>query len=645
MAINYAFLVAAPMLQDSFVDKDGAPMANGTVTAYQDDNRQVLKNWYYQTGQPGNYNYLPLPIPLTLSSAGSICDVNGNDIITFYYPIDELDNQTRQAYFFVIQNQSQTYAFTRANFPYEFQSQSIVATGNNLENYIINNRFWRNIGSINATNLTNNFLTAYNTGTNAYYTTLAPSQHDSFSMPDINFIKDVNGAVDTITFNLFPSNVTLIGDIAPEYYINHNCTGVAAENFKVYQFPISLHNLTLSGQFFNFKFQAQAVSTPVQVTISIYKFLGTGQTSPAPTLFETLTIGTAWSAYTLQGNLPLATAPAASDYTYDDALYLQIGMPVNTTFDLNFALPSIYLSLELPSNNFQTYDQIDSIINTPRTGDIRQSLNSWFYFGWLPMNNGTIGSANSNATTRANADAWPLFNLLWTSFHSYGFAAFPIYTSAGANSTYGATAIADWNANKQLALTQMMGQVILGTVPVSALLAATATFTGYASTFTASNSSGLLITLGQSMNAFKGMPVTFSNVGGALPTGLSVNTIYYITSDNSNPGASFHVSTTFVNAMAGTAITWTDAGSGTNNVSVAPAGAIEGEYSHTQLVNELATHSHAASSGSFMISGIVGLGSGSTEFASTAANTATQGNSQPFNVTQPSTYCNIYIKL
>src|SRR5271163_2202471 len=84
-------LVAAPMLQDSFVDKDGTPMSGGTITCYHDNSRTTLKNWYYQSGTPGAYTYITLPNPLTLSAAGTICDINGVDTIPFFYPWSETD--------------------------------------------------------------------------------------------------------------------------------------------------------------------------------------------------------------------------------------------------------------------------------------------------------------------------------------------------------------------------------------------------------------------------------------------------------------------------------------------------------------------------------------------------------------------------
>src|SRR5271155_5775489 len=104
MPINTDLLIAAPILQDALVDRDGTPMSAGTVTCYQDNSRTTLKNWYYQSGTPGNYTYITLPNPLTLSAAGTICDGNGVDTIPFFYPYSELDDEVFQPYYITIIN-------------------------------------------------------------------------------------------------------------------------------------------------------------------------------------------------------------------------------------------------------------------------------------------------------------------------------------------------------------------------------------------------------------------------------------------------------------------------------------------------------------------------------------------------------------
>jgi hypothetical protein len=67
--------------------------------------------------------------------------------------------------------------------------------------------------------------------------------------------------------------------------------------------------------------------------------------------------------------------------------------------------------------------------------------------GWVKGNGGTIGSAASNATTRANADTLNLYTLFWNNFSN---TILPIQDSTGAPTTRGASAVADFNANKRL---------------------------------------------------------------------------------------------------------------------------------------------------------------------------------------------------
>jgi hypothetical protein len=67
--------------------------------------------------------------------------------------------------------------------------------------------------------------------------------------------------------------------------------------------------------------------------------------------------------------------------------------------------------------------------------------------GWLFANGNTIGNAASNATSRANADTTTLYSRLWNSDTNL-----VIYTSAGVVTTRGASAAADFAANKALAL-------------------------------------------------------------------------------------------------------------------------------------------------------------------------------------------------
>ncbi len=80
--------------------------------------------------------------------------------------------------------------------------------------------------------------------------------------------------------------------------------------------------------------------------------------------------------------------------------------------------------------------------------------------GMLLCSGKTVGDASSNATARANADMSALFTHLWTIGNADG--SLVIYTSAGATSTFGASASADWSAHKAIALPDMRGRTSAG---------------------------------------------------------------------------------------------------------------------------------------------------------------------------------------
>jgi hypothetical protein len=629
MAINPALLISAAILQDYFSDNaTDTAMSAGVITCYQDNSRTTLKNWYYQSGSPGAYTYVPLDNPLTLSAAGTITDPNGNDTIPFWYPYSELDNETPQPYYVTVDNSNGQRQFTRQNFPFVSPANS-SSENPTFKNLIVNNVFWRNKG----TSITLTDEESY---------TLAPSQHDGYlpTMADITFIKNATGAMDVISFNQFATD-QLTGDANPEYYLNFQCSSSgSSETLKYIQIPIALHLANLNGySTASVSIWCQNVggSTNNTLTLTLYPFLGTGNSVTIPNPIGTITASTTWQKKVFNFAFPTQSIPISGS-PGDDAWFLLIGFPVGVQFNMNIAKPSVYLSTTIPSDDFDTYEYVSGTIDSPRTGDVRTSLNTYQPFGWVPMNNGTIGNASSSATARANIDTWPLFSLIWNQFSAYTNGTTNVLAqmvnSSGSHVAYGASAIADWNANNSIALTQTMGKVILGTVPVPSLTNA------FTNTFTASNSGGnLLITSSGNINTFTGMPVYFENTGGSLPGGLSANTIYYVATFTTN---AFSVATSFANAIAGTVIAYSSAGSGTNTFFEAFNNTVEGEYAHTQLLAELAAHTHTIPVGTGASTSTVGNnGAANTG----TANTGSTGSSTPFNVTQPGVFLNLYMKL
>jgi hypothetical protein len=459
---NINLLVAAPMLQDAFVDKNGSPMAGGTITCYHDNARTILKNWYYQSSNfadaEGNYTYSTLPNPLTLSAAGTITDINGVDTIPFFYPYDENDDTIRDPYYITIVNHFNTNQITRPNFP--FLGAQIVPTNevdDSINNLIINGSFWRNIQP-NSLGITP--FTSVTLGTN---TVVAPSQHDALRLPDIQFFASNNSGADTATFTPFPLGFGQPASPAllPEYYLSHASNAGSGVVQRAYFFPIATHINNLDEVPFTFSILGQtgggASST---ITIFILQDPGTGGTTPNPSGIElgTITLSTTWQQYSFTGIFP-STQGCVLGPGSDDGMYLVVQMPLNAQSVINFTKPSIYLTENvIPENDFQTYDQINSIISSPRTGDLRVSVNAFAPYGWVAANpSGTIGTAASGATSRPNADTWPLYLLIYTSV-SDTFA--PVTGGRTAPGTTPANAFTDFTLNKSMNLPFTAGRLL-----------------------------------------------------------------------------------------------------------------------------------------------------------------------------------------
>jgi microcystin-dependent protein len=85
------------------------------------------------------------------------------------------------------------------------------------------------------------------------------------------------------------------------------------------------------------------------------------------------------------------------------------------------------------------------------TGDVKVAYGTQTITGWVRFNGRTIGSATSGATERANADTQALFQYLWTTDSA-------LAVSGGR----GASSIADWTANKTIALPDGRGRAMAG---------------------------------------------------------------------------------------------------------------------------------------------------------------------------------------
>lgn len=103
------------------------------------------------------------------------------------------------------------------------------------------------------------------------------------------------------------------------------------------------------------------------------------------------------------------------------------------------------------ADNTQLLQAIEILAIGWSTGDVKLTLAAAAPVGWVLANDGSIGSATSGATTRANADCEDLFTLLWTNVSD---------SYAPVSGGRGASAAADWAANKTIGLTKMLGRAL-----------------------------------------------------------------------------------------------------------------------------------------------------------------------------------------
>lgn len=424
-----------------------------------------------------------------------------------------------------------------------------------FQNYIANNQFINQIGSTDTTNITN--------------IVVAPSNHKGFTPaasnplvatngvvgPDIRFLKSSTANTDNISFPTFPlSSAPLLPDVTPAHYLRYQCTtSNPGEVYKCFQFPITQKVKNLSNQVMTFKIWAAVSSVDAAIQPYIRQYYGSGSAATAEVLTaigSPLALTTTWTPFFSTFTVPDVSGNSLGTpgrQTDDDAIYIQLMMPINSACDIFFTKPALYLGNIQPSQDFEDYDQIDSINSTPRTGDIRVSLTPSAPPGWLPMNDGTIGNTGSGATLAAGDYVFQLYSTIYTSVIDTWAPVSGGRTAPGNTMT---TAITDFIAGKTLTLPLSLGRALAG--------------------------------------AGAGAGLTSRALGENL-----------------------------------------------------------GEESHTMTIGELATHRHSPlAPGTGFITNSSGSGNTTTgSNIGNVASTADTGSSTPFNVMQPTSFMNIFIKL
>ena len=381
-----------------------------------------------------------------------IFDANGTQG-PFYWKTDTA--QPDDTYYLEAYDSNNTLLWTLDDyFPSGSGGGGNVTTYISLNNMIPNNVFLNHIDdTANPTNTTN--------------LVIAPSNHVGFTPSlinpvvgtygvvgeDIRFVKNNTLADDQILFEDFPLGLDpLTGDATPDQYLRYQCTNTpTGETYKCFQFPINQKVNTLDNQAVTFTLWARVNATSTNVALYTRQYFGTGGSPSAEvrTLQGNMALTTSWTKFFIQYTVA-NTSGKTLGTCGDDATYLQLEMPLNIPCDVWFTKPCLYNGTINPDLQFQTNDEIDSVIMSPRTGEEMMTFRSSAPQGWIAADDGSIGNTGSGATTRANTDTFFLYKTLWDSV---------VDMYAPVSSGRGSTAVDDFVAGKTLTLPLSLGRL------------------------------------------------------------------------------------------------------------------------------------------------------------------------------------------
>lgn len=149
----------------------------------------------------------------------------------------------------------------------------------------------------------------------------------------------------------------------------------------------------------------------------------------------------------------------------------------NTTSGAAFQTVKVQqIVIATPNSSLPGFARITSCENSltqsnggDETGDIKSTFQPTADTGWVLANGGTIGSASSGATLRANVDTQALFELLWNTLTD---------GQAMVTGGRGGSSSADWTANKRIAVPDLRGRTLFGKDDMDGTIASRVTIGG-----------------------------------------------------------------------------------------------------------------------------------------------------------------------
>lgn len=571
MALDSRYITTSD-LEAYFVDKEtGLPLAGGIVTFYSDVNRSDLKPIYTISGTAPDYSYVQLPNPTTLSGVGTFQDGVGNNIVAYYFPYDADGNVER--YFIDVKSSTGTPQFTRPAWPNDVPQPADIIVSESEDNLVRNPQFtrWGNDQYLSSADN----VVFQRLGTNEVIA-------DDFIFERTN----TNCTVKVSQINFLPGQTVVPGN--PVSFLQYECTAVnsGGETFKAVSQTYQSAQF-LSGQQVTIGFYGLS-TTEESITVYVTQYFGTGGSPSADVVTQVATINLidAWTHFS--GTITVPSVVGKSFGTNgDDYFKISLGLPLNQISNISFANVQMCQSSVLPAFPAISIDNqtkfIDAVVTQAvfTTGDYKLSINNDLGKSWVKCDDGTIGNAFSNADHASN-ETFNLFKMIWNNINEI---YIPIFDSspfpARQRVPRGASYLEDWNNNRQLNLTKVLGRALGASGAVHGSMLFTADDTtdqltvGYAGTFYTGNIVRLLSQ-------------------GSLPSPLLESTDYYVIFiDNTH----IQLANNSDEALAGTFIDITTTGSGLNTVllfngSNAELGRFRGEENHFNTAAELATHRH-----------------------------------------------------
>lgn len=600
-----ADFILAPNARWQGRDQTGQPCVGGKLYTYL--NQTTVPKATYQDYQ----GLQPNTNPVILDGKGEA---------NIYWAVDDL-------YTIKLFTADDDEVFTQDNYPFVGSGSSSVSTETD-NNIVRNAQFYY-----------------WNYGT-AFTDARGSQSFSDYVCNDWLYEKESVNSVVNLTRQTFALDQTDVPQ-NPTYYFNYECTtaGTGETNNRFFQTYKGVN--TLAGETVSLSFYAKSSSAST-LLLYVGQDFGTGgsPSTNVETLAITADLSSDWQRYTVEALVIPNMVGKTIGSNGNDILFIRFNFPNNSLANIDIANVQFQNSATISEFPFESVDhqfkELDSRVNdgVASTGDVKATLKTTADDGWLMMSDQTIGKVGSNAGNYGMA-FFSLYSLIWTNVtNQYA----PIFTSAGAISSRGATALDDFNALKQLALTKTLGRIIASAG--SAVLA---------NVFTADDTTDVLtLTPGNGGSFTTGTPVTLTTTG-TLPAPLALATTYYCIYQSAT---TVKLATTSANATNGTAIDITNTGTGTHTITINYSswtlGQAYGEEGHNLVIAEMPSHNHPGSTApgsnsSPSVTTPYHSFSGSPNSVAvggdTAITIAAQGGSGRMNIIQPSVFLRYMIKI